>query len=192
MNLEEVKEKLYDLTDMFFKGATIIWTEQMNTKPPLPYVTLKVSGIRRNSFPIVNEEGIRYYQCSTTLEINLYTKGKAVMVGKNVTGNYVNTAVSDMNDFCNFLESEKIVDILAGYGMDIMLIPPVRDLTELQNDSKYRYRSMAEFKISYAEESDGPFGLSGMLEINQSGGGTKEMIEAEKNVIDNVTITEST
>ena len=33
MNLAEVKDRLYELTDSFFKGATVIWSEQINTNP---------------------------------------------------------------------------------------------------------------------------------------------------------------
>ena len=50
MNLVEVKESLYDATARFFAGAAILWTEQINTKPPVPYVTLKTGGIRRDAF----------------------------------------------------------------------------------------------------------------------------------------------
>ena len=135
MTLEEVKEALYDITDMFFKGATVIWTEQSNTKPPLPYVTLKLGAVQRTAFPVVMDDGSRFYPCSTIVEINLYTKGKPVRVGDNITGNYINTATSDMMEFFNFVESDEVTDILAARGIGVTLMPPVRDLTDLQNDS---------------------------------------------------------
>lgn len=193
MNLDEVKETLYDIAAMFFKGATVIWTEQINTKPPLPYVTLKVGGIQRTSFPIVDEDGNRYYPCRTTAEFNLYTKGKPATIGDNVTGNFMNTATSDMMDFFNFVESDNITDILAGKGMDTSLLPPVRDLTDLQNDSRYRYRSMAEATVSFVEEADGPYGIGSMSAVpNISGGGTLEMAEAITETIEEVEIIEIT
>lgn len=193
MNIEEVKDMLYSVTEMFFRGATIIWTEQINTKPPLPYVTLKIGSIQRNSFPIVSEDGTRYYQYRTTAEINLYTKGKPVNhINAMVTGNFINTATSDMMDFFNFVESENITDVLAGKGMDISLMPPVRDLTDLQNDRNYRYRSMAEAAVSFAVEADGPYGIASMATVpNSSGGGTANYVEAETDTIEEVTITET-
>ena len=42
MNMSELREKVYKLTEMFFSDATIIWSEQIATKPKPPYVTLKV------------------------------------------------------------------------------------------------------------------------------------------------------
>lgn len=192
MNLEDVKSVIYNVTAEFFQGATVIWAEQINTKPELPYVTLKTGNINKTRFPIVDDNGNRYYPCSTLLEVNLYTKGKAVTVGKNVTGNYANTATSDLNDYFNFLDSDTVVDQLAAFGLDISLEPPVRDLTGLQNDSKYRYRAMAEATVSFAQEADGPYGIGGMKAPNASGGGTSAMSDAETDVIEEVTISEET
>lgn len=189
MNLAEVKEKLYDLTEMFFRGATIIWSEQINTKPPLPYVTLKCGGINRTSFTVDDGDGRRVYHAKTTLEVNLFTKGQPITAGEGVTGNNANTATSDLMEFANFIESEELTDIIAGHGMDVMFMPPVRDLSELQNDSKYRYRAMAEFTVSFAQEANGLYGLGGMpLMPNSSGGGSKEMAETEIGIIETVEI----
>lgn len=191
MNLAEVKERLYDLTELFFKGATVIWSEQINTKPPLPYITLKCGGAGRTSFPVEDGEGRRVYHEKTTWEVNLFTKGQPMTAGVGVTGNYANTAVSDLMEFTNFLDSEEVVNIIARYGMDVLLMPPVRDLTNLQNDSKYRYRAMAEFTVSFVQEADGPYGIRGMPLIpNSSGGGTKQMVETETETIETVEITE--
>lgn len=188
-NLLEAKESLYDVVAMFFTGATIIWTEQINTKPTPPYITLKMGGITKSVFPTVDESGKRVYQCSTILEINLYTKGKPQVVGDNTTGNYINTATSDMAEFVVFLESEDVTDILAGKGLGIMLQESIRDLTALQNDSHFRYRSMAEFSVSFVLSADGYYGISSLKEApNSSGGGTPEMVAAEMEYIEDVEI----
>lgn len=180
MKLDDVREILYDVASAFFADATVIWTEQINTKPPLPYVTLTIGAVQRTAYPIIGENGARYYPCSTTAEINLYTKGKSLVSGKNVTGNYVNTATSDLLDFFNYVESESTVDRLARKGVDISLILPVRNLTELQNDSRYRYRAMAEAMITFPVESGGAYGISSMPDTpNSSGGGTEEMAGTE-------------
>jgi len=192
-NLLEVKESLYDVVAMFFTGATIIWTEQINTKPTPPYVTLKLGGISKSVFPTVDENGKRVYQCSTILEINLYTRGKPQVVGEKTTGNYINTATSDMAEFVAFLESEAITDVLAEKALGIMLQETIRDLTELQNDNHFRYRAMAEFSVSFVLPADGYYGISSMKEApNSSGGGTPEMIAADMEYIEDVEIEEIT
>lgn len=193
MNLAMVKEVLYDIASMFFKGAVVIWAEQVNTKPAPPYVSLKVGSMNRTRFPLIGEDGNRYYPCSTTMEMNLYTKGKPVTKQENATGNCMNTAVSDLNDFFLFIESEEITDLLAGKGMDVVLILPVRDLTGLENDSRYRYRAMAEATISFPQEANGPYGIGGMPDApNYSGGGSAEMAEVEGGVIECAEIEEIT
>lgn len=192
MNLKEVRTKLYDITAMFFTGATVMFAEQLATKPPVPYVTIKTGSVNKPTFPCRDEEtGISYYPCSTIVELNLYTKGRPVNMGDKVTGNYENTALDDMMDFVKFIESEAVVDIIAGYNLDIQLMPPIRDLSELMNDAKYRYRSMAEFTVSYTEEAKGRYGISGNEQIpNSSGGGVKEYAEAEPFVIETIEIKE--
>lgn len=191
MNLEEVKSTLYDITEMFFEGASVIWTEQNNTMPTLPYVTLKVGPVTKTTFPITDDEGNRYYPCKATMEVNLYTKGRPVTIGEKVTGNYANTATSDMLDFFKFLESDAMIDYLAMKGIDVLLVPPIRDLTDLQNDRSYRYRSMVEATVTWSEDADGYYGIGGMATVpNSSGGGTPEMAEAEIVAIDEIEITE--
>ena len=190
MNMESIESVIYDVTAEFFRGATVIWVEQVNTKPDLPYVTLKTGNINRTRFPVVDDDGNRFYPCNVLLEINLYTKGRAVTIAENVTGNYANTATSDLQDFFNYLDSDKIVDKLASQGMDISLEPPVRDLTNLQNDSKYRYRAMAEATVLFSQEANGSYGIGGMDAPNASGGGSAEMTDTQIDVIEEVEITE--
>lgn len=192
MTVESVRAVAYELTASFFRGATVLWAEQINTKPEPPYVTIKTGNITRSRFPIIENDGTRYYPCSVPLEINLYTKGKAVTIAPNVTGNYSNSAASDLNDFFTYLDSETVVDRIASYGMDISLEPPVRDLTDLQNESRYRYRAMAEATVSFAMEADGAYGLEGRNLPNSSGGGTEEMAKTELDSIEEVKIEETT
>ena len=181
MNLNEVKDVIYEAVSGFFGGASVIWAEQTNTKPPLPYVTLKVSGISKSRVPVVERDDFNqmYYPSKTTLEINLYTNGKPVTAGEECresTDNYENTAMSDLNDFFNFVESEYMTDCLTGKGIDISLMPPIRDLTGIQNDRGYRYRAMAEAAVAFSQEANNAYGTGYMPDIpNKSGGGSQKM-----------------
>lgn len=191
MNLTEVQERLYDAAIQFFTEATVIWAEQIGSKQEPPYVTLKMGSLSRTAFPVENEEGVRSYQCSTTVEINLYTRGQPVTEGASVTGNCINTATADLMEFSNYLESEAVTDFFTGYGISVSLMPPVRDLTALQNDSKYRYRAMAEYTVTFVEEAGGRYGLSGMSKVpNSSMGGTEEMVKEPIGVIEDFELKE--
>ena len=191
MNLEDVKEVLYDVSAQYFAGASVIWTKQSATKPKPPYVTLEIEGgINRAAFPVTDEDGNICYQCSTRLEVNIYTKGRPVIIESHVTGNYANTALNDMSAFANYMESEAVTDFLAENGMAISLMPPVRDLTGLENENtSYRYRSMAEFTVSYTEDANGMFGIYGTAPVpDYSGGGTQEMADTPIEAIEEVEI----
>lgn len=191
MNLTEVKERLYDAAVQFFAGGTVVWAEQIGTKPEPPYVTLKTGSLSRTAFHVEDGEGVRSYQCSTAAEVNLYTRGQPVTEGESVTGNCINTATEDLMEFSNFLESEAMADFFTGYGMSVLLIPPIRDLSFLQNDSKYRYRAMAEYAVTFVEEASGRYGLSGMSKApNSSMGGTEEMVKEPIGVIEDFELKE--
>ncbi|WP_320972295.1 hypothetical protein [Enterocloster bolteae] len=192
MSLSLIRGQIFNLVSEFFLGATVAWVEQVNTKPEVPYVTLKTGAVNKSLFPVSDEiPGTSFYICNTVLEINLYTKGREVRIEghEDCLVNYENTAVSDLVDFVLFLESEEIVDRIAGYNLDIQLMSPVRDLTELLNDSKYRYRSMAEFTVNFMLESSGRFGVSGMEQIpNSSGGGSEGLADTTTETIENIII----
>lgn len=189
MTLEKVKEQICKITEFYFTGATVLWAELANTKPPLPYVTLKIGHLDRTAFPIEEEteERERSYQCSTILEVNLYTR-ESMITEEKVTGSYANTALSDLTSFTNFLESEEITDKLAKDGIAISLMPPARDLSFLENETAYRYRAMAEYAVSFVIQADGAYGIGGMEIPNSSGGGTKEMAETPIEAIKEVEI----
>ena len=191
MNLTEVRERLYDAAALFFGEASVIWAEQVGTKPEPPCVTLKMGSLSRTAFHVEDGEGVRSYQCSTTAEVNLYTRGKPVTEEKGATGNCINTATTDLMEFSNFLESEAMLDFFTGCDMSVLLVPPIRDLTSLQNDSKYRYRAMAEYAVTFVEEAGGRYSLSGMTAApNSSGGGTEEMVREPVGVIEDFELKE--
>lgn len=94
-------------------------------------------------------------------------------------------------EFSGFLESEAMLDFFTGCNMSVLLMPPIRDLTSLQNDSKYRYRAMAEYVVTFVEEAGGRYGLSGMKTApNSSGGGTEEMVREPIGVIEDFELKE--
>nr|DAN80002.1 MAG TPA: hypothetical protein [Caudoviricetes sp.]DAO80797.1 MAG TPA: hypothetical protein [Caudoviricetes sp.] len=187
MRLEELKEILYDITSMFFKDATIRWSEQTATKPTLPYVVIDTGGITKSVFSETDKSGKKSYQCSTIFEVNLYTQGKVILKRTDTTANYSNTSVSDLNDFVVFIESDEITDKLSNYGINIIPINQIRDLSFIQNESKYRYRAMVEFEVNFRLEADGKYGLKQLkTSKNYSGGGSIDIINEEVEIIEDI------
>lgn len=192
MDLGAVKQLIYEMAVRYHPGALVVWEKTKGVTPRPPYITLGYSNLERSLFPLSDDENEhKYYNYTLTFEINLYTVGKEIKVNGEGTGAYENTAVEDLEEFVRFLDSGAITDELAMKEVTIVLIPPIRDLSELIGDTKFNYRSMAEFAVSFVQEADGPYGIGGMPLIpNSSGGGTKEMAEAESETIKTVEITE--
>lgn len=188
MNLDSVKEKLYDIVAMFFPEATVIWAEQANTVPHPPYVTLKMNGIHRTAFPVVDGDGRRSYHCSTIFEVNLFTRGRLAGAERNGTSSFANTAMQDIMDFCSFVESEEISDIISQAGMDVALLSPVKDLSSLMNGIMYRYRAMAEFRVTFVQSAGGAVATAEMPAIPNSSGGGNADLNNEEHTIEDVDV----
>ena len=190
MNLVELKEILYDIVSAFFTEASVVWGEQIMPKLEPPYVTMKLGTLQRTAFPVENETWERCYHCTIPLELNLYTDGRMVNCEGNATKNYINTATSDMLDFANYAESERITDSILTNNLCIALMGNIRDLTALENDTMYRYRAMAEFEVSFVDEASGEYGVSTMLyPPNDSGGGSDKMTSETGELIETIQIT---
>lgn len=179
MRLGEVKQLLYETVVRYHPGAMVVWEKTKGVTPRPPYITLGYSNLERSLFALEDEDSAhRYYNYSFTFEINLYTAGRELKVNDGGSGAYENTALEDMEEFVRFLDSPATTDDLARGGITMIVNPPIRDLSELIGDTKFNYRSMAEFTVSFTGTADGQYGISGKDEIpNPSGGGTVKMAE---------------
>ena len=194
MNFGEVKQLLYETVVRYHPGAMVVWEKVGGVTPMPPYITIGYSNLIRSQFPMSDGERVhRYYNYSFRFEINLYTVGKPIKDDSDKTIYYENTAVEDMEEFVRFLESEAITDELAEKDVTVVFDPPIRDLSELIDDTKFNYRSMEELTVTFAGLADGEYGVLGnTLVPNSSGGGLQEFTEAETGIIEEVEIGEIT
>lgn len=190
MILSEVKHLLYEVVARYHPKAMVVWEKTKGVTPKPPYITLGYSNLNRSAFPLSDDGGEhRYYNYEFTFEINLYTVGKEVRAGN--ASYFENAAVEDLEEFVRFLDSEGITEELAQKNVTIVCNPPIRDLSELMGNTKFNYRSMCEFTVSYVGMADGEYGVSGTeLVPNSSGGGLQEFAEAEISAIETVRIQE--
>ncbi|MCD7826347.1 MAG: hypothetical protein LUH14_10370 [Clostridiaceae bacterium] len=192
MTFGEVKQLLYEMVVMYHSGAMVVWEKTKGVTPKPPYITLGYSNLNRSGFPLLDDDGeCRYYNYSFTFEINLYTVGKEIQVTGGGTA-YENTAVEDMEEFIRFLDSDGMTDRLVEKDVTIVMNPPIRDLSELIGDTKFNYRSMAEFTVTFAGTASGTYGVADSTVPNSSGGGMEEFAEVETYAIDEVIIKEET
>lgn len=190
MTFSDVKKLFYRIVKKYHPNAVVVWTKTKGVTPMPPYITIGYSNLNRSAFPLSDESrNHRYYNYDVLFEINLYTVGREI---KSDSGSYYeNTAVEDLEEFIRYLDSDEITEELAKNNVTIVMNPPIRDLSELIGDTKFNYRSMCEFTVSYVGLADGRYGISGNQAVpNPSGGGTKDMADITIETIEDIEITE--
>jgi len=157
MTQNELKQTLYNLVAEYFAGASITWGKVKAVSPNVPQVVLSMGGITRRYLPITrNANGVPVngYPSQTTLQVDLYTKGAATSTEPGVIAAYENTAVNDLTDFLNFLNSAYADEWGDLHDVSI-LCNKVNDLTELVNDVAWDYRAMAELEVGFTQSAVG-------------------------------------
>lgn len=192
MKLFEAKDILRDTVAAFFGPSHVFYADQKMARKPEPYVTIKVNSYIRAQFPtkIITADGYEhsYYRIDASVDINLYTKGIDV---SNTRGTpvYANTALDDMDDFVDYLVSDAVTEKLYQKGCTVILGANVKDLSALQNESQYQYRSMIEVRLIFTDVSYGRYGQNGNVMPNASGGGNSTLM-TEPSVIEDVQMEE--
>lgn len=192
MNFGEAKKYSRDIVAVYFGDGHVFYAEQKMAKKPVPYLTVKFSGLGKVRSKITKYDRESqcfkdYWQANTKMELNLYTLGKNI-APKDAEPVYENTAVEDMDDFVKFLCSDEIIEDMDRNNIVIAINGRIMDLSFLENNSEFRYRSMAEFDVNFIDSSYGLYGQNAIAELpNPSGGGTKEMV-ADSSVIEKVEV----
>ena len=156
MRLYDLKEYLHDLVSRYFQQATVIWANEVSTKPSLPLVMLRLGNLSRQSFPSeepVEDGSVRYYGSTIDLEIQIFSKG-----GK-IGGGYSDDTVADLNEFLLYLESPEITDELFNKDLAIDIGTPVQSIPALLGEAKNEFRAMVELTVNFTQETAGAYDL---------------------------------
>ena len=168
MTQNELKQKLYDLVSEYFGSATVMWGKVRVVNPAVPQIVLTMGAVIRHYAPITrwaNGVLVNGYPSNTKLQVDLYTKGAPIQTSPGVTAAYENTAVNDLTDFVNYLDSANIDEWSERHDVSI-LCRQVMDLTELINGTTWDYRAMVELEIGFTQTAVGHTGTmyeEGML-----------------------------
>jgi len=207
----ELKKYIWTLVHDYFQAATVIWSSEVSTKPKLPTVMLRLSNMRMGTFAVeafLDGEIVWQHPSSAILEINVFTAGAAV--GAIAMDN---TALADLNEFCKYIGSSEMTDILAMNDLAFTVNGPVNDIPKLLGTIDYEYRAMVEYQVDFTQTVSGLYSLNrpgNELSWNQetgeweppeeldkdhwkptaSGGGTYELTHAEQHSIETIDIKE--
>lgn len=162
MTLNELQEHLLDLTERYFTGAKVTWAQEKLVKPAPALVTLRTGNVSRPLQPITEViDGVPcgYYPSRVLLEVNLFTKGKTFKPEDGATAAQENTAVNDLLDFVNFINSPVVIDWC--FTKDIAITPngDVLDATAAINDTRWEYRAMIELTVDFVQAAVGATGI---------------------------------
>lgn len=159
MKIGKVKAFITDLVCSFFSGATVIYASQSyKAKPAQPLVTMSFGDLSRVQHPPVKHiDGhvINYYHSKMKVQIDLYTKGAKVTNTSGGTIGVENTALSDMVDFANFLNSPYVVNMAGVADVTIASEGRVMDTTHVLNSSDFQFRATYELELQFTQEAVG-------------------------------------
>ena len=189
MRLYDLKEYLYDLVSRYFQQATVIWANEVSTKPSLPLVMLRLGNLSRQSHPSEEpgEDGsVRDYGSTIDLEVQIFSKG-----GK-IGGGYSDDTVADLNEFRLYLESPEITDELFNKDMAIDIGTPVQSIPALLGEAKNEFRAMVELTVNFTQETAGAYDLKQSEKDPEewtptsAGGGSIEQVSEENEFIEHI------
>ena len=165
MTVGELREAIREIVKRYFAGAAVKWIDENNVRPTGPLVTLQLRNIQRELFAILeNRQGhpVKLWHTRAMLDVNLYTPGGVSAVQPGIRPRADNTAVSDMQDFVSYMDSDYVYGMLGPQDVTILPEGPTQDVSELVDNAKYEYRAMQEFTVDFIQNAAG---VSGILHI---------------------------
>lgn len=207
LTLNQLKQAIFSHFSAYWGGAAVAWGATNKVKPLAPLVILQLGTVTRATQPItqmVNGIVFSAYPSEAPLQIDLYTKGNTVSTPE---GSYAeNTAVSDLLDFVNYLDSTATIEWSNQNNVGVSLMGGVQDLSEVINDSRWQYRAMSEIRLTFTQwaaeyngvlnESSIIFNKNGVpIGVNNanwqptaSGGGTEELARVKSGAFEETPI----
>lgn len=173
MTVREAKRHIENITKKYFTGAVVGFSGQSaNVKRSSPYVCITPGSPTRDRFPVqrmVNDRLVSYYQTRLPLQIDLYTNGAEGSPGADGFVSLEDTAVDDLTDFVDYLESLYVTHWCDRINASIIVNGPVQQLTGLVTDTDYQFRAMVELVFCYVHKAVGYTGIQGESSITYPG-----------------------
>ncbi|GHU97427.1 hypothetical protein FACS1894208_12760 [Clostridia bacterium] len=209
MTLNRLKSVIFTHIAAYWGGAMVVWGSTNKVKPIAPLVVLRLGTVTRATQPVtqlINGIVFSAYPSETTLQVDLFTKGRLNEVEGSASGYYENTAESDLLNFVNYLDSTATIEWSSQNDVSVSLMSGVQDLSEVINDSQWQYRAMVEIRLTFTQwsaeyngiliEASIVFGADGVpTGVNSaswrqtaSGGGTDELATVKTGFFDEIPI----
>lgn len=209
MDLNAVRRLMVQAVQAYFAGASVVFGGQNNlTKPKGATVVLStVSLTRPQNAPeeIIDGYPVRFYPTAWNIQIDLLTDGSRVPGLSGQTVPMENTAINDLTEFANYVNSYFFVKWCHQNDIAVLVTSDARDTSSLVNSAFYQYRATMELSVSFTQKAVGISGILGENSVHDaenekpyidpeftptaSGGGTEELALKDTGYFTEVEIT---
>lgn len=163
MTFSEARGHIKNIVKKYFAGATVDFTKRSGSvTPQSPFVRITTGTPARDLFPVermVNDRLVKYYQTKLPVQIDLFTNGEEGEPDENGFVQMEDTAVDDLTDFLDYLESHYVLHWCDRINASFSVNGPVQPLTGLVTDTDYQFRAMVELTFCFVHKSVGYVGI---------------------------------
>lgn len=165
MTHREARRHIKNIIKKYFDSAEVGFANRNHTpKANVPYVCITLGSPVRDLFPnirLVEDRLVSYYQTKLPVQVDLYTHGEDEEPDETGYAVGEDTAVNDLTDFCDYLESQYVIQWCHRINAAISTNGSVQNLTELITDTDYEFRAMVEFDFCFVHKAVGHAGIQG-------------------------------
>ena len=178
MKISELKDTLYEIVQGYFAGAEVAWSEQNAVKSQNPLIRLKMGSIKRPLHfinGVENNAPCGYISSTTMLTVDLFTHGEEI-VDEEGFAIYVNTALDDMADFLNYLQSPYVDEMCENLNISIRPEGDIKDTSAVLDNGTYLLKTKL-FRFIAKDNEMGVSHRSGGAAPYLSAGGDRYIIQ---------------
>lgn len=169
MTFSEARGHIKNIVKKYFVGATVDFSKRSSSvMPQSPFVRITPGTPVRDQFPVervVNDRLVKYYQTRMPVQIDLFTNGVEGEPDENGFVQMEDTAVDDLTDFLNYLESAYVLHWCDRIDAAFIVNGGVQPLTGLVTDTDYQFRAMVELTFCFVHKAVGYAGIQGEASI---------------------------
>lgn len=174
MSVGEANKNFLQIVKHFFdpdeQNGNVYFAYQSRTpRHPNPLILITAGSVRRDRCATVhnfNGATVASRESSIVYTVDLYTDGREIVdedTGYLLTRE--NTAMNDLLNFLDFLDSDRCLSILNRLNAAINIENDAQDMTGIVSDSNYEFRARADIRLYFTDPMIGVSGIAAMSSI---------------------------
>lgn len=173
MTFSEARVNIKNIVKKYFAAANVGYSKRSSSVTPQgPFVRITTGTPVRDLFPVermANDRLVKYYQTRLPVQIDLFTNGEEGEPDENGFVQMEDTAVDDLTDFLDYLESHYVQHWCDRINASFTVNGDVQPLTGLVTDTDYQFRAMVELTFCFVHKAVGYAGIQGEDSIKHPG-----------------------